>query len=85
MLNFDSFKGFLILTKLDKLAKLGKFSRKIRQICQLSLSFKKTQLVYKFISLFNDYIHLHVAITTLADLGEACPAHNPPRVQILSF
>ena len=53
MFNFDIFKGFLILIELGKLgkfAKLEKFGRKIRQIChfflncQLSLSFKKTDI-----------------------------------------
>ena len=48
MFHFDTFKGFLILTELGN---LGKFGRKIKQIrkiylnCQLSLSFKKTQLL----------------------------------------
>ena len=35
MFNFDIFKGLLILTEFVK------FGRKIRQICQLSLSYKK--------------------------------------------
>ena len=43
--NFVSFKGFLILTK---------FCRKIRQICQLSLSFKKTQLSVSICDCFCD-------------------------------
>ena len=42
-LNFDIFKGFLILIEFDK---LGRKIRQIRPICLLSLSFKKTQLPY---------------------------------------
>ena len=41
-LNSNVFKGLLILTEFRK---FGKFARKFRQICQLSLSFKKTHLV----------------------------------------
>ena len=47
MFNFDIFKGLFILTELGKLAKFGRKIRQNRQIyliCQLSLSFKKTQL-----------------------------------------
>ena len=40
--NFDIFKGLLILTEFSK---LGRQIRQIRQICQLSLSFKITQLL----------------------------------------
>ena len=45
--NFDIFKGFLILTEFGKLGKFAKFGSKIRiicLICQLRLSFAKTQL-----------------------------------------
>ena len=47
MFNFDIFKGLFILTELGNLAKFGRKIRQNRQIyliCQLSLSFKKTQL-----------------------------------------
>ena len=44
MFNFHTFKGFLIFTELDKLGKFGRKFRQISLICQLSLSFKKTQM-----------------------------------------
>ena len=43
-LNFDIFKGLLILTVSGKLDIFGRKIRQIRQISQLSLSFKETQL-----------------------------------------
>ena len=48
MFNFDIFKGFLILTELGKIGR-----RLICLICQLSLSFKKTQL-FKYFEYFTD-------------------------------
>ena len=42
ILNFDMTKGFLILKELGK--NIGSKIRQIRQICQLSLNHRKTQL-----------------------------------------